>query len=191
VSIAGLKRVEPQFFEQSILSRDSTLGCICGNQQRLSYNLSIGLIGGFGMFRTDISTMLGSPGRENECFHWGCVEHSLELPWFYVAVVASKNQNTTMVQVMDPIIFIELLEGHGKTIRITDVQLVTPPIINGSEMWKMERLLEFSLLHYKHGGRFECYEVDNGCYTTLQEGLERRENYLGKLLIYKRDNLKR
>ena len=142
------------------------------------------------MFRTDISTILGSPTGENGCLHWGCVEHSLALPWFYVAVVASKNQNTAMVQVMDPTIFIELLEQHGKTIRITDVQLVTPPSINGSERWKMERLLEFSLLHNKHGGSFECYEVENGCYTTLQEALESTKNDVEKNLIYKRDNLR-
>jgi hypothetical protein len=141
------------------------------------------------MFRTDISTILGSPTGENGCFHWSCVEHSLALPWFYAAVVASKDQTTAMVQVMDPTILIELLEQNGETIQIKDVQLVTPPCMNGSESWKMEKLLEFSLCHNKYEGSFEVYEVENGCYTTLQLTQESTNNDVEKIVIYKRDAL--
>lgn len=141
------------------------------------------------MFRTDISTILGSPTGQNGCFHWSCIEHSLALPWFYAAVFASKDHTTTMVQVMDPTIFIELLEQHGVTIQIKDVQIVTPPCMNGSESWKMEKLLEFSVYQNQHEGSFEFYEVEGGYYSTLQLTQESTINDVEKTVIYKRDTL--
>lgn len=142
------------------------------------------------MFRTHTSTLLGSPAVESDCFHWGCIEHSLALPWFYVTLIGDETQTTTMLQVMDPKIFIELLEQHQKSLQIKEVQLVTPPHINGGSLWQMEKLLEFSYGHDLKLGSFEFYEVEGGYfYTTLERDQLRDAVVLDKTIIYRRSML--
>ncbi|WP_339540133.1 hypothetical protein [Pseudomonas sp. RA_5y_Pfl1_P24] len=142
------------------------------------------------MFRTHTSTLLGSPAVESDCFLWGCIEHSLILPWFYVTLVGDETQTTTMLQVMDPKIFIELLEQHQKSLQIKEVQLVTPPHINGGSLWQMEKLLEFSYCHDLKLGSFELYEVEGGCfYTNLERDKTCDIAGAEKTIVYRRSML--
>ncbi|MCF5140225.1 hypothetical protein GIW41_01980 [Pseudomonas sp. PA-6-1D] len=144
------------------------------------------------MFRTHTSTLLGSPAVESDCFFWGCIEHSLALPWFYVTLIGHETQTTTMLQVMDPKIFIELLEQHQKSLQIKKVQLVTPPHINGGSLWQMEKLLEFSYCHDLKLGSFELYKVEGCCfYTTLERDQTLDVASLEKTIVYRRSMLQR
>jgi hypothetical protein len=67
-----------------------------------------------------------------------------------------------MLQVMDPRVFSELLAQHEESFWIEDVQLVSPPYMNGSSAWKMEALLQFSYCHNPDLGSFELYELECG-----------------------------
>lgn len=139
------------------------------------------------MFRTHSSTSLGSRTNENDCFYWSCVEHTLALPWFYITLKSHESRATTMLQVMDPGVFSELLAQHEELLWIEDVQLVSPPYMNGSSAWKMEALLRFSYCHSPDLGSFELYELECGkTYTTLEPEQLVNNDELEKTEIYKK-----
>lgn len=114
------------------------------------------------MFRTHRSMLISSPEHSTENAIWGCIEHCIQLPWFYITI-QKKNDNETMaLQIMDPELFVELLEQDSDLSWVETVQLVSPPQMNGSGLWVMEELTEFSHVYHPDLGGSELYEVSNG-----------------------------
>ena len=76
--------------------------------------------------------------------YWQYVEQTTHCPWFYVKVGRQQGTETLNSMVLIPSISVleQLLNEQGENIWLLDVQLVSPAYLNGSEGWKMERLLE-------------------------------------------------
>jgi hypothetical protein len=78
--------------------------------------------------------------------HWQYVEQTLRCPWFYVKLARQNGAEimTSMLLIPSTPAFEQLLREQGNAIWLDDVQLVTPGYMNGSDCWKMGRLLEIS-----------------------------------------------
>ncbi|UIN53876.1 hypothetical protein [Pseudomonas kribbensis] len=76
--------------------------------------------------------------------YWQYVEQTNHCPWFYVSVGRQQDAEALTSMVMLPSIsaFEKLLNEQGADIWLLDAQLVSPAYLNGSDGWKMERLLE-------------------------------------------------
>lgn len=76
--------------------------------------------------------------------YWQYVEQTTHCPWFYVRVGRQQDGEALTSMVMLPSISAleQLLSGQGAATWVLDVQLVSPAYLNGSDGWKMERLLE-------------------------------------------------
>lgn len=76
--------------------------------------------------------------------YWQYVEQTTHCPWFYVKVGRRQGSEALTSMVMLPCISAleQLINEQGADIWVLDVQLVSPTYLNGSDGWKMERLLE-------------------------------------------------
>lgn len=87
-----------------------------------------------------LSAYLGDDSTQ----YWQYVEQTTHCPWFYVRVGRQQGSEALTSMVMLPSISAleQLLNEQGADIWLLDVQLVSPAYLNGSDGWKMERLLE-------------------------------------------------
>ncbi|AZD23811.1 3-oxoacyl-ACP synthase, KASII [Pseudomonas chlororaphis subsp. aurantiaca] len=100
------------------------------------------------MFRTHDADMLGLPGMfgAGQC-QWHQVSRVLRTHWYHVTVQAKHEGRTTEVVLMidsEPRLQQVLISQDDETI-ITDVQVVTPAHMNGTEGWRMEKLTKVTL----------------------------------------------
>lgn len=87
---------------------------------------------------------LGAYLDEDSTQYWQYVEQTTHCPWFYVRVGRQQGIEALASMVMLPSISAleQLLNEQGAEIWLLDVQLVSPAYLNGSDGWKMGRLLE-------------------------------------------------
>ena len=87
---------------------------------------------------------LGAYLGDDSIHYWQCVEQTTHCPWFYVKVGRQQGSEVLASMVLIPSISAldQLLSEQGSDIWVIDVQLVSPAYLNGSDGWKMERLLE-------------------------------------------------
>jgi hypothetical protein len=87
---------------------------------------------------------LGAYLGDDSTQYWQYVEQTTHCPWFYVTVGRQQGIEALASVVMLPSISAleQLLNEQGPDIWLLDVQLVSPAYLNGSDGWKMERLLE-------------------------------------------------
>lgn len=87
---------------------------------------------------------LGAYLGDDSTQYWQYVEQTTHCPWFYVKIGRRHGSETLASMVLLPSISAleQLLDEQGAEIWLLDVQLVSPAYLNGSEGWKMERLLE-------------------------------------------------
>lgn len=100
------------------------------------------------MFRTHDADMLGLPGMfgEGQC-QWHQVSRVLRTHWYHVTVQAKHEGRTIEVVLMidsEPRLQQVLIAQDAET-TITEVQLVTPAHMNGTEGWRMESLTKVTL----------------------------------------------
>lgn len=141
------------------------------------------------MFRTHRSMLISNPEHSHENALWGCVEHDIQLPWFYITVRRKEDNNPVVLQIMDPELFVELLEQDSEHCRVETVQLVSPPQMNESGLWMMEELAQFSYTYHPDLGGSEFYEVTNGkCYSMAD--IEKINSTMGvqKTVLYESKN---
>ncbi|WP_306283494.1 MULTISPECIES: hypothetical protein [unclassified Pseudomonas] len=105
--------------------------------------------------------MLGLPGMfgEGEC-QWHQVSRLLRTHWYHVTVQAKHQGRITEAALMvdsEPRLQQMLIAQDAETF-ITDVQVVTPGYMNGTEGWRMETLTKVTL-----------GEDDNECFVCLLE----------------------
>ena len=118
------------------------------------------------MTRQEAYVDLSALGAEG--LHWRFVEHGTYAAWFYIAITRSNAGDTsrTMLQTMDPSVLATLICSTSNNFSVTDVTLVTPPYINGTATWLMEKLLEFSQCHNEEHGSVDLYLVPGKHYYT-------------------------
>lgn len=141
------------------------------------------------MFRTHQSTMISNPEHSHEEAIWSCVEHCIQLPWFYIEVRRKDDDQPKVLQIMDPQVFVELLEQDTEDSYVEFVQLVTPPQLNGTHRWMMEELISFWHLYHPELGGSELYEVSEGKYYSMidPDHLKSRSG-IKKKILYKTAN---
>lgn len=127
---------------------------------------------------------LSSLGAEG--LHWSYVEHSMNVPWFYIALdrYTAGDRYRTMLQTMDPSVLATVMCSSSCEFSVVDVMLVSPPYINGTESWLMEKLLEFSRCHSKINGSVDLYLVPGKCYHTSEFALDLEDEKLEKCIYY-------
>lgn len=75
---------------------------------------------------------------------WQYIEQTTHCPWFYVTVGRRHDCETLTSMILIPSVSAleQLIGEEGTDIWLLDVQLVSPAYLNGSDGWKMEKLLE-------------------------------------------------
>ncbi|ALE00537.1 hypothetical protein PSYRMG_13380 [Pseudomonas syringae UMAF0158] len=101
-----------------------------------------------------------------EGLHWRYVEHTMQAPWFYITLTrhSAGYPFKTMLQTMDPAVLATVICSSPNDLSVTDVMIVTPPYVNGTNSWLMEKLLEFSQCHNEENGSMDLYIVTGKCY---------------------------
>ncbi len=120
-----------------------------------------------------------------EGLHWTYVEQRIYAPWFYIELAGHNHEGSsrTMIQTMDPSVLATLTCSPSGDFSVVDVMLATPPHMNGTESWLMEKLLEFSQCHNEKYGSWDLYLVPGRSYCTpeMASGLK---NFMQEKCIY-------
>jgi hypothetical protein len=114
------------------------------------------------MFITPHWALLSEPGSESDALHWTAVEHTLNLPWFYLSLlrVTPTGTRKSMIQIMDPTLLCRLIQTRPQHTVIETIKLVSPNYLNESGDWKMETLVELTIYHSSAYGTIEAYSVE-------------------------------
>ena len=114
------------------------------------------------MFITPHWALLSELGSESDALHWTAVEHTLNLPWFYISLlrVTPTGTRKSMIQIMDPTLLCRLIQTRPQHTVIETIKLVSPDYLNGSGDWKMETLVELTIYHSSSYGSIEAYSVE-------------------------------
>lgn len=100
------------------------------------------------MFRTHDADMLGLPGMFGAGqYQWHQVSRVLRSHWYHVTIQAKHEGRITEAVLMidsEPRLQQVLIAQDDETI-ITEVQVVTPAHMNGTEGWRMEPLTKVTL----------------------------------------------
>ncbi|WP_223414724.1 MULTISPECIES: hypothetical protein [unclassified Pseudomonas] len=117
------------------------------------------------MFRTHDDDMLGLPGMfgEGQC-QWHQVSRLLRTHWYHVTVQAKHQGRITEAALMvdsEPRLQQMLIAQDAETI-ITEVQVVTPAYMNGTEGWRMETLTKVTLGEDENESFVCLLEVETG-----------------------------
>jgi hypothetical protein len=117
------------------------------------------------MFRTDDGDMAGLPGMFGEGLsHWHAVSRVLETHWFHVTIdVKLENRRTQFSQMVnDEFRLHQIILAQDLETRVTSVQVVTPPRMNKTPDWKMEKVLNVTLGNDQDECTVCVLEVDGG-----------------------------
>src|SRR3546814_14965855 len=106
---------------------------------------------------------------------WRFIEWSVDIPWFWVTLVLSYEEaswtDTFMFYLPQDIA--DLTEQHANNIKEIDVQLVSPPSMNGTTKWSMEPIAEIvSGLPIKPSRPVTVFKCTNGKSTIGKIKLE-------------------
>lgn len=145
------------------------------------------VFGGSGMYVTRQEAYIDLSEFGADGLHWSYVEHSLQAPWFYITVSRYTDRCTmrTMLQTMDPYVLAAVICNPSDDLSVSDVMLVTPPYINGTESWQMEKLLEYTQCHTEEHGSFEFFLVPGKHYYVPQFNLSTKNLTLEQCIFYK------
>lgn len=121
-----------------------------------------------------------------EGLHWRYVEHSMHAPWFYITLTRHSDGYTsrTMLQTMDPTVLATVICSASNELCVTDVMIVTPPYVNGTPSWQMEKLWEFSQCHSEEHGSLDSYLVTGKRYYIPELASEIEYLKMEKCIYY-------
>ncbi|MBT0622547.1 hypothetical protein KIH32_01415 [Pseudomonas fluorescens] len=117
------------------------------------------------MFRTHNDEMAGLPGMFGEGLaHWHAVSRSLASHWYHVGIKQRyEDRFISQVEMLnDETRLFELISSQGEDLLISDLQAVTPPWMNRSEGWMMEKLTSVSVGFDKNEIPVCLLEVESG-----------------------------
>ncbi|MGY3171382.1 hypothetical protein ACVWYU_000756 [Pseudomonas sp. TE12234] len=117
------------------------------------------------MFRTIDTEMAGIPGMFGEGLaHWHRVSRVLNTHWYHVAVkIRHEDRFVDTVEFLnDETRLHELVSSQSEDLVITEVQVQTPPWMNRSKSWRMEKLNGVSIGYNPHSVVICLLEVESG-----------------------------
>lgn len=117
------------------------------------------------MFRTDDSDMAGVPGMFGQGLaHWHVVSRVLHTHWYHVTGQISLDGRTSECSLMinDVHRLQQVLQAEVSDARITSVQVVTPPRMNNTSHWRMERVVRVTLGQDQSDCNVCVLEVEGG-----------------------------
>lgn len=101
---------------------------------------------------------------------WGFVEQEVIYPWFYVQIMRQQRDDVFQSMLMLPHAqdLKRVICEQSRVQWVDQVQLLTPPHINGGSSWVMEPLEELSLLRHRDSGERDfLYRVSSGQRYTM------------------------
>ena len=99
--------------------------------------------------------------------HWRYAELSFSGVWFYVSIgyVRSNQPGRSTLLLSGLGEFEQLLSDRGPDLWLEEVMIVSPSEINGTDSWKMDRLMTLEEVDEKSSGQLiYIYRIENGCF---------------------------
>jgi len=106
---------------------------------------------------------------------WSFVEQELLLPWFYLQVVhrSGREDYASMLMLYHAHELKQWIDNQSRRMRVEQVQLVTPPYMNGKSTWLMEPLTMAGIVaDPRDASHFLVYQVANGAIYSLRDKVE-------------------
>jgi hypothetical protein len=100
------------------------------------------------MFRTYESDIAGVPGMFGEGLaHWHMISRTLQTHWYHVDLKVRHEDRLIPLVVMpnDESKLHEILKEQSANLVVTEVKVVTPPWMNKTGEWQMEKLARVSI----------------------------------------------
>ncbi|OZY62073.1 hypothetical protein [Pseudomonas fragi] len=117
------------------------------------------------MFRTNDTDMIGIPGMFGEGqYQWRQVSRVLRKHWYHLTVQAGQEGRISEAAFMidNEHQLQQILIAQDEEIRVTDVQVVTPPWMNHCDGWGMDRVVKVTVGNDEHDCDVCLIEVDGG-----------------------------
>ncbi|MFG0862799.1 hypothetical protein [Pseudomonas sp. CJQ_13] len=117
------------------------------------------------MFRTNDADMLGVPGMFGAGqTQWNQVSRVLRTHWYHVTVQATQEGTAREIVLMvDAEAQLQkLLIAQSEDVGISDLQVVTPAHMNGTEAWRMEALTQVYIGEDENECLVSVIEVESG-----------------------------
>lgn len=121
---------------------------------------------------------------------WSFVEQELLLPWLYVQVVRrSRGEDfVSMLMLYHAHELKQWIDNQSTRMWVEQVQLVTPPYMNGQSTWLMEPLAMVEIVEDpRDGSQFPIYQVAKGNIYSLRDNFEAGAKRGVKLFLAERD----
>jgi hypothetical protein len=106
---------------------------------------------------------------------WSFVEQELLLPWFYLQVVrrSGRENYASMLMMYHAHELKQFIDAQSKRVWVEQVQLVTPPHMNGQSTWLMEPLTMAGIvMDPRDGSHFLVYQVAGGATYSLRDNTD-------------------
>lgn len=103
---------------------------------------------------------------------WSHVEQELLLPWFYLQVVrrSGRENYASMLMMYHAHELKQFIDAQSNRVWVEQVQLVTPPHMNGQSIWLMEPLTMAGIvMDPRDGSHFFVYQVASGATYSLKD----------------------
>jgi len=121
---------------------------------------------------------------------WSFVEQELLLPWLYLQVVRRSGQENyaSMLMMYHVHELKELVDAQSNRVWLEEVQVVTPPHMNGSPTWTMEPLSVAGIVaDPKSGDHFAVYKTEAGSVYSLRDNIDPNLPFFRVLFCAQRD----
>lgn len=106
---------------------------------------------------------------------WSFVEQELLLPWFYLQVVYSSGREdfASMLMLYHAHELKQCIDEQSHRMWVEQVQLVTPPHVNGHSTWLMEPLTMVGIVaNPRDDSHFLIYQVASGTTYSLRNDVK-------------------
>ncbi|WP_324743278.1 hypothetical protein [Pseudomonas veronii] len=147
------------------------------------------------MFTTYPSAEITFDGLEQGSPHgaqrvWSFVEQELLLPWFYVQVVRRTGGEdfASMLMLYHAHELKQWTDNQSNRMRVEQVQVVTPPHMNGQSTWLMEPLMMAGIVEDpRDHSHYLIYQVESGTIYSLRDKFEPDVKPFVKLFLAEQD----
>lgn len=106
---------------------------------------------------------------------WSFVEQELLLPWLYLQVArrSGRESYASMLMMYHVHELKQFIDAQSNRVWVEQVQLVTPPHMNGRSTWIMEPLSMAGIVFDpRSGDHFVAYKIENGSVYSLRDDVE-------------------
>ena len=112
-------------------------------------------------------------GADTHIQYWQYVEQSTMWPWFYAELVSVCKEGSAASMLIIPSVAMleQVLADLNANKWLTQVLVVTPSDLNGSDRWQMEPLIDLSIARNRQNKTLGyIFQVENGrVYTTCHQ----------------------